>query len=75
MSTRISNVRPATVGLETAGDLFNLGKNARYKAAASGQLADGVPVLRVGNLYKVPVAALERVLGINLDDYLDERGD
>ena len=33
--------------------------------ARTGQLADGVPVIRVGAKYRVPTAALRRALGLD----------
>ncbi len=37
---------------------FDLGRNASYEAAKRGE----IPIIRIGRLLRVPVAALERML-------------
>jgi hypothetical protein len=69
MTTAVT-IRPATVPLVTAARLAGVGRNSAYKAAAAGQLADGIPVIQVNGTYRVPVTALERVLGINVAEWL-----
>jgi hypothetical protein len=60
--------KPTTVDVVRAGELLGIGRSAAYSLAKNdGQLLDDVPVLHVGHRYRVPVAALERVLGIELD--------
>jgi hypothetical protein len=56
-------IKPATVDVVTAGALFGIGRSAAYERARTGAIVDGVPVLRIGSRYRVPTAALERVLG------------
>jgi hypothetical protein len=58
-----SVTKPATVDVVTAGRLFKLGRSAAYERAQEGEIVAGVPVLRIGSRYRVPVAALENVLG------------
>jgi hypothetical protein len=50
---------PKTLSVPDAGRLYlGLGRISAYRAAARGDL----PVIRVGGLLRVPVAALERLL-------------
>ena len=53
-----------TVGLEVAGPILGIRLTKAYALAKDGQLADGVPVIRVGVKYRVPTAPLRRVLGL-----------
>lgn len=65
--------KPATVDIPQAAELLGIGRSVAYELAAQkGELTDGVPVLRIGFRYRVPTAALERVLGVDLGDLLDE---
>jgi len=54
-----------TVGLEVAGPILGIRLTKAYALAKDGQLADGVPVIRVGVKYRVPTASLRRVLGLD----------
>jgi len=56
-----------TIGLDVAGRLLGIRLTKAYELAKAGQLADGVPVIRVGVKYRVPTAALRRVLGLDND--------
>jgi hypothetical protein len=47
----------------TAGRALDLGRTATYSLAQRGEFP--VPILRLGNQYKVPTAGLLRALGIN----------
>ena len=48
-----------TISVPEAGRVYlDLGRNASYEAARRGDL----PVIRVGRLLRVPVAAMERML-------------
>jgi hypothetical protein len=50
---------PKTLSVPDAGKrYFNLGKNAAYAAAKSGQ----IPIIKIGAKLRVPVIALERML-------------
>jgi hypothetical protein len=52
--------RPLTLSVPEAGKrYFGIGRNAAYRAAEAGQ----IPVIRVGNLLRVPVIQMERLLG------------
>jgi hypothetical protein len=52
-----------TVDLDEAGRRLGLSRGLTYRLAKTGQLVDGVPVLKAGNdRYLVPAAALDRVL-------------
>lgn len=62
--------KPATLGIAVAGRIAGIGRSVSYEAARSGQLLDGVPVLKIGQRYRVPVAALEAALGIDILDHL-----
>ena len=54
-----------TVDVRLAGKAFGLGATTSYTRAASGQLVDGVPVIKVGSKYRVPTVALRRALGLD----------
>ena len=48
-----------TLSVPTAGRLYyGLGRNASYSAVKRGD----IPVIRVGRMLRVPVAAMERLL-------------
>ena len=49
---------PATISVPEAGVVLGLGRNAAYAAAARGE----IPVIRIGSLLRVPMAALQRLL-------------
>jgi hypothetical protein len=49
----------------TAGRALGLSRDHAYDLARTGELAPGVPVLRVGRQYVVPTAPLRRALGID----------
>ena len=52
---------PYTLSVPEAGKrYFDLSRNASYAAAARGE----IPTLRIGKLLRVPVRALERMLGL-----------
>jgi hypothetical protein len=52
-----------TISVPVAGRrYFGLGKNASYAAAARGE----IPVIRIGARLRVPVAALERMMVIDV---------
>lgn len=51
--------QPLTLSVPEAGrKYFNLGRNGAYAAAQRGEL----PVIQIGRLKRVPVAALEQML-------------
>ncbi len=50
---------PKTISVPEAGwRYFGLSKNASYEAARRGDL----PVIRIGRILRVPVAAMDRML-------------
>ena len=54
-----ADTQPKTLSVPDAGRIYyNLGKNASYAAAASGQ----IPTIRIGKLLRVPVRLMERKL-------------
>jgi hypothetical protein len=54
-----------TVSVETAARACSLSRGLAYRQAKSkGEIIPGVPVLRAGGKYVVPVAPLLRALGI-----------
>jgi len=56
----------STVALDEAAAILGMGRTAAYKAAARGQLADGVPVVRLGHRrYAVGTSHIRRVLGLD----------
>ncbi|MGH3783030.1 MAG: DNA-binding protein [Pseudonocardiaceae bacterium] len=61
-ATELRNL-PSAVHLITAGRAFGIGRTKSYELARAG--AFPVPVLRLGNSYRVTRAALLRALGEN----------
>jgi hypothetical protein len=52
-----------TISVPVAGrQYFGLGKNASYAAAARGE----IPVIKIGARLRVPVAALERMMVVDV---------
>jgi hypothetical protein len=54
-----------TVSVEVGGHALGIRTSTSYRLARTGQLAEGVPVIKVGQRYRVPTAALRRVLGLD----------
>ena len=51
--------QPRTISVPQAGRVYlGIGRDASYQAAARGD----IPVIRIGRLLRVPVAAMERML-------------
>jgi excisionase family DNA binding protein len=48
-----------TISVPEAGRWLGIGRNAAYDAARRGD----IPTIRIGKLIRVPVVALERMLG------------
>ena len=48
------------VKVEVAAKAFNLGRNACYRAVATGD----IPSIRIGGAIRVPTAAIRKMLGI-----------
>ncbi len=57
-----------TVGLDVACPALGIGATTGYELARTGQLAAGVPVIRVRGKYRIPTAALRRALGLDGND-------
>lgn len=53
---------PAAIDLETAGRAVGLGRTKSYELARTGQFP--VPVLRLGNAYRVATADVLALLGL-----------
>lgn len=69
-------MKPRTVPLMTAARLFGLASSSTLaKFTKQGFITDGVPVLRVSGRYVVPVSAIERALGVELEPSDLERPD
>ena len=52
--------QPKTLPVPVAGRMyFGLGRNASYKAVKRGE----IPVIKIGSRLRVPVVALEQMLG------------
>ena len=47
-----------TISVPEAGRILGIGRDASYQAVKTGQ----IPVIRIGKLLRVPVAAMERML-------------
>lgn len=56
---------PAAVDIVTAGRALGIGRTKTFEIARSGEFP--APVLRLGNAYRVPKAALLRLLEIAED--------
>jgi excisionase family DNA binding protein len=54
----IETEKTLAISVPEAGRRLGIGRSAAYAAAANGQL----PVIRIGGLLRVPMAALERML-------------
>lgn len=50
--------RPLTCSVPEAGRMLGLSRCSAYAAAANGE----IPVIRIGRLVRVPIAALERMV-------------
>lgn len=50
--------RPLTCSVPEAGKMLGLSRMTAYAAARNGE----IPVLRIGRLLRVPIAALERMV-------------
>ncbi|MCM8746781.1 helix-turn-helix domain-containing protein [Thermomicrobium sp. CFH 73360] len=68
--------RSTTVSVGEAAQLLGVGRSLAYELARwQGQLAPGVPVIRVGGRrYRVPVRPLAQALGIDEDELLARLG-
>lgn len=64
----VSEAELAAEGVTTtvpfAGRCLDMSRETAYDRAKTGELAPGVPVIRVGARYVVPTAPLRRVLGM-----------
>jgi excisionase family DNA binding protein len=77
MTTAYSTVpRPATLSVAEAARLLGVGRSLAYELARwRGELASGVPVVRVGERrYRVPVRPLAEVLGLTEHELLERLG-
>ncbi|HEX4103840.1 MAG TPA: DNA-binding protein [Pseudonocardiaceae bacterium] len=63
--TELHNL-PSVVDLVTAGRAFGIGRTKSHELVRAGKFP--VPVLRLGNSYRVTRAALLRALGESLAD-------
>jgi hypothetical protein len=61
---------PPTVDVPTAARLLDISRGYAYERAKTGQLAEGIPVITVGSVLRVPTAPLEAALGRDLADLL-----
>ena len=60
-----------SVRLSLALHALDFGVSAGHVAARQGELTPGLPVLKVGRVYRVPAAALRRVLELTEADNAD----
>lgn len=51
---------PETISVEEAGKRLGVSRNTAYEAAGRGE----IPTIKIGRLYRVPVAPFERLLGL-----------
>ncbi len=62
---------PDLLTVEEAARVLRIGRSAAYELVAryaSSDGAEGLPVIRVGRLLRVPRAALEAFVGISITD-------
>jgi len=62
-------LRSQTISVPEAGRILGLSRLTAYKCAAAGQ----IPALRLGKQWRVPVAALEKMLNGEQGGEGDER--
>ena len=63
----VMETKSATTSVPHAAELIGISKSKAYGLCReSTELAAGVPIIRVGSQYKIPTAALERLLGIDI---------
>lgn len=77
MSSAYSTIpQPATISVAQAAHLLGVGRSLAYELARwRGELAPGVPVIRVGDRrYRVPVRPLATVLGLGESELLEHLG-
>ncbi len=53
-----------TISVEDAGKILGYSRNSAYEAARTGEL----PTIRLGRKFRVPRAALEKMLGESVSD-------
>lgn len=58
---RMSDILRATATIAEAAQRLGIGRNAAYEAAERGD----IPSIRIGKRILVPLAALDRMLGID----------
>lgn len=67
-----TNTKPAMLSIVRAGELLGLSRTATYAAAGTGELAPGVPVIRVGRRkLMVPTVAVEGAVGMDVSALLN----
>ncbi len=67
MPVTITQLRAsATVDLMTAAAALGLGRTKAYALARSGQFP--CPLIRIGEIYRVPTAGLLELLGVTPED-------
>lgn len=64
--------KPATLGIDAARKVVPMSRNSAYAAIKeTGSLIPGVEVIHVGQQMRVVTVDLERVLGVDVSEYLD----
>ncbi|WP_244025031.1 helix-turn-helix domain-containing protein [Methylobacterium sp. J-048] len=51
-----------TISVEEAGKWLGVSRNTAYEAVGRGE----IPTIKIGRLYRVPVAPFERLLGLSV---------
>ena len=57
-----------TTPIRVAGKAFGISSSSAYTRAATGELVEGLPVIRVGGKYVVSTARLRRLLELDGPD-------
>jgi hypothetical protein len=55
-----------TVDVRLAGKALGISSTTSYNRAATGELAPGIPVIKIGGKYRVSTAVLRRALGLEV---------
>jgi len=65
---QIMDVGVLTMSIEKTCELLGVARStAHYAIKTTGQIATGIPVVKVGGRYKVPTAGIRKCLGIKLE--------
>jgi len=61
--SQVMRTQSKTLSVPQAGEILGISRNSAYEAAKKGE----IPIIRIGRLIRVPIPALERMLGCAID--------